>query len=351
MLDHDAAVIACDESGNDGENVSGAVAKVLSHGSTTMTIGQAHNLVTELRRRTGTQAPEMKAKQLLTPKNRAAAQWFLRQAIVRTQSLVALLEKDYFLTCKLIDLTLEEHMHARGFDLHTIGDMGQVATWIHDLAPQVFGNRWTNTLETFNGLLRCTEQTQSRVLLKALRGQLSDLAQRSVGLLADHVRLMYAGTRFLPGLNHLQTKSGTLERFRTLDPLICIFGLTVHHWSRVTGRELVIVHDRAKVLTQTTVEILKVYLAAPELVSAAYAGRGVVVRDVVQVDSAGDPRVQIADLLAGIGRSVAEAAIANDTHPLLEDLRPMIRPEAQFWGAGRSRALLDPQALAGISQP
>ncbi|GAA5196128.1 hypothetical protein GCM10023346_27800 [Arthrobacter gyeryongensis] len=53
------------------------------------------------------------------------------------------------------------------------------------------------------------------------------------------------------------------------------------------------------------------------------AGTGVGVTDIGLADSKADPRVQVADLLAGLGRVAAEDLSIGKSHPLLLSVKPM----------------------------
>lgn len=151
--------------------------------------------------------------------------------------------------------------------------------------------------------------------------------------------MVHDSTRFLPALARQQAGLDGAEKLRTLDPVILAIGQTARSWGQRTGREILIVHDVAKVLTPTMIENTKYHLARPELIAPSLKGSGVTVTDVRQVDSRDDARVQLADLLAGTGRLVAEQALLGIEHPLLEAIRPIIDPMS-VWGDIRAQALL-----------
>lgn len=102
-----AIVVACDESGNDGENLFGGDAAVFAHASVATSSEQAGAIMAELRHRTNAQPAELTSKDILRPKTLNSAQWLLRHPAVAGCSLVHLTEKRYFLTCKLFDSTVE----------------------------------------------------------------------------------------------------------------------------------------------------------------------------------------------------------------------------------------------------
>ncbi len=83
-----------------------------------------------------------------------------------------------------------------------------------------------------------------------------------------------------------------------LEPLVPALAETALFWSG-GRRSVAVVHDEQSALTRHRVARLRTYLAAavfpapPPLLT------------VIQVDSRHDPRVQVADLLAGIARRLA----------------------------------------------
>jgi hypothetical protein len=84
-----------------------------------------------------------------------------------------------------------------------------------------------------------------------------------------------------------------------LEPLVPALAETVLFWS-AGGRPVCVVHDEQSALTRGRVARLGAFLAGA--VSPAPAP----LRSFVQVDSKDDPRVQAADLLAGIARRRAQ---------------------------------------------
>ncbi|MFJ3472175.1 DUF3800 domain-containing protein [Microbacterium maritypicum] len=338
--------IACDESGNDGENLFGGTTTVFAHGSTSISKGEAENLVAELYRRMRSQSTELKSKAFLKPQHIATARWLLTEPSVKAESLVHLTEKRFFLSTKLFDSTVEEHMHNQGDDIYETDQAVFAAMLLYALASRQLGTAWDAALESFNRLLRITEENEIAPHLTALRKQLRDLGRRCSGTLHDLIGMVHDSTRFLPALARQQAGLDGAEKLRTLDPVICAIGQTAHSWSERTGREILIVHDVAKVLTPTMIENTKYHLDRPELITPSLEGAGVIVTDVRQVDSRDDARVQLADLLAGTGRVVAQQALLGVEHPLLEAVRPIIDPMS-VWGDIRAQALLsgDPSLL------
>ncbi|MGB7964283.1 MAG: DUF3800 domain-containing protein [Propionicimonas sp.] len=338
-----ALEVACDESGNDGENLFGGNATVFAHGSVAISSEQAESLMGELRRRTNAQSAELKSKDLLKEKNLDSAQWLLRHPAVAGHALVNLTEKRFFLACKLFDSTVEEQMHAGGLDIYAGDQALKVMMFLYSRAPEELGSAWDETLETYNLLLRSPDEAEMRGHLANLRAQLFALGQQCSGVLNDIVCMIWGGTGHLPVLARQQAGLDGREKLRALDPVLAAIGQTARTWSERSGQDVIVVHDIAKVLTPETIEDLKYHLARPDLVAPSLAESGIVIRDIHQVDSKTDARVQAADLLAGIGRAVAERALRGESHPLRHDFQPMVDPRS-MWGDVGSWMIMNPTA-------
>ncbi|WP_148615485.1 hypothetical protein [Nocardioides rubriscoriae] len=213
-------------------------------------------------------------------------------------------------------------MHARGIDIYA-GDLAlKVLMTLYKRAPRELGSAWDETLETYNHLLRSPGEAEIQARLAALQAQLLTLGQHCTGLLSDLIGMIWGGTPHLPELARQQAGLEGTRKLRTLDPALSAISQTARSWGMRSGRDVVVIHDDAKVLTPETIEDLKFHLARPDLVAPSLAGQGVTVRDIHQVDSKADARVQIADLVAGMGRTVAEEALHGEAHPLRHHLEP-----------------------------
>jgi len=146
----------------------------------------------------------------------------------------------------------------------------------------------------------------------------------------DVLGTVFAGFSHLGSLSKLQLGQGAEERLRTMDPLIAAIGAAAHFWAKISGRPVELVHDAAKELTPVKIEWAKRSLARPELIASSRQGLGSELTGVRLVDSKDDPRVQVADLLAGIGRAVGESMVNEKQHPLLPALMPMVS-SASLW--------------------
>lgn len=74
--------VACDESGNDGENLLSGRSTVFAHASVTLPPPNAAELMDEIRMRTRSQTTELKSKTILQPRHQATAKWLLSHPLI-----------------------------------------------------------------------------------------------------------------------------------------------------------------------------------------------------------------------------------------------------------------------------
>jgi hypothetical protein len=122
-----------------------------------------------------------------------------------------------------------------------------------------------------------------------------------------------------------------------LDPLIPAIVRAVGHWSG-GGEPVSIVHDQQNTLTAERVGQLRRLVGGPWLASLTL------------VDSRADPRVQVADVVAGVARKLASDELNGRADPRLTALlRPYVDPYSS-WGEPRSGGLLGAQPANGVSR-
>ncbi|WIX82512.1 hypothetical protein QRX50_17955 [Amycolatopsis carbonis] len=325
--------IACDESGSEGVNLIGANTDVFAHAGVRVDVGAAADCVGELRDRIGSPAVEYKANHLLRTKNRAALVWFLGPTgPLVGRAGVVLVDKALFVTGKVVDLLVDQVPYpdclARRPDSRT-------PTLHHD-GLRLHGPRWVEFLQSFTALLRTSQRRGPGVAPSeffAQRDVLSSLAR-----VPRYGGPLPAGPSPLAsnGLEHPQPGSIRLEPPRIdpspasehltelrdqlladpslvppLDPLMPALVDTVTHWHPTT-----VIHDEQPSLTPARLATL----LGPT-------------PDIRFVDSRADPRVQLADFLAGVTRRLAEDALHHRGDPELTALlRPYLLPQS-IWAA------------------
>lgn len=307
--------VACDESGSDGENLTGGNTDVFAHASVRLPVESAAAQVREIRDRIRSPAEEYKANHLLREKHRAVLEWLLAPAgPIHGNAQVHLIEKAYFVVDRAAGLLLGDRTVALGLYRTGRGNFGEA--------------RWREFLTVANQLLRVRNDGGPREPVDAFfrtvrslpsadgRGDLPHTLER---LAASRPRADSYRARLLDGPPLIPL----------LNPLLPAIVNTAAVWS-AGGRSVRLVHDRQNMLTPERIAWIE------ETARRAGIGFG----GLRLVHSRLDPRVQLADFLAGIARKLASDELNGRGDPALTALlRPYVDP-ASLWGDERSWALL-----------
>ncbi|MET9765139.1 hypothetical protein ABZ016_39820 [Streptomyces sp. NPDC006372] len=304
--------IACDESGSDGENLTGGNTDVFAHAGVSLPEPTAAAVVREIRDRIRSPAEEYKANHLLREKHRAVLEWLLSpDGPVHGQARVHLMEKTYFVVDRAMGLLLDDP--AEAVSLFRTG-------------RRTFGeDGWRAFLAAANHLLRVRHDGDP---VEAFYGTVDALCRAHPSTDAARILERLAATR--PRAESY--RAGFLDGpplVPVLNPLLPAIVRTAALWSG-DGRPVRLVHDRQNMLTPDRIAWIE---ETARRAGARLAGvRLVVARD--------DTRVQVADFLAGIARKIASEELNGRGDPALTALlRPYVDP-GSVWGDVRSRALL-----------
>jgi hypothetical protein len=263
--------IACDESGFSGSNLLDPVSPVITHASVDLAVPEAAEVVAIVRSRLGRRS-ECKSSQLLRPGQRPALEWFLR--FLHGRAHVHVIDKTGYVAARVLELFTEEPSYGAGTSLG------------RDHSDAVLAlRRHTGFLAAFVDLTRtrrvrlvghdaidrffATMPADLPALREVTRARVEEVM----------VRLIDEDRAFPP----------------PLEPLVPALAETLLFWS-AGERSVAVVHDEQSALTRGRVARLGAFLA--EAVSPAPPP----LRSFLQVDSRDDPRVQVADLLAGTAR-------------------------------------------------
>jgi hypothetical protein len=288
--------IACDESGSEGEKLIGGTTRMFAHASVDVDPARAADCIVELRGRTRSPAEEYKASVVLRAQNRAALVWLLGDAgPLARRAHVHLVEKQAYAVRELVAL---------------VDGPAPLADALHRDAPAEVGERtWTGLLSAFNDLMRA----RGRVDVELAGAELlrrADALPRSgaVGALGVLLHALDQDALLAP-------LTDTARMTPRLQPLVPALVAAVRHWGR-GGRPVLLVHDQQQALTARRVAHVR------ELLVDQGDGAGPLV-DVRLVDSRADARVQVADLLAGAARRIAEDRLdGHEDHALADLLAP-----------------------------
>ena len=336
-LDGAVVEIACDESGFSGTNLLDPALPLITHASVDLRIGEAVDLISTLRSGFEFSPNEFKSGQFL--RNLAASEALDRfLATLRGQAHIQVVDKEYFLTTRIVDLLLAEPSYGAGTSLTRANR--PAALTLYRSRHRAIGD-WRAFLAAFVELVRTRRRRrvepvaferffQARDAL--LRGRLGGRAEAVLGEL-DRGRVQAVLARLFAGDPAIPPP---------LEPMLPALADTVLFWSRGT-RQVLVTHDEQSALTAGRLRRLQQLLA-----EAAGDSPWVGVDDasplppgtsplagLVMVDSRDDPRVQVADLLAGMARRLPDLV---DDGPLQPFLSPTSLRDPE------SRSVPDPAA-------
>jgi hypothetical protein len=284
--------IACDESGFSGSNLLDPATPVITHASVDLGVDEAVALIAALRSRFRFSPSELKSGRFLrSPTAGDAVEWFL--TALRGRALVHLVDKEYFLAARIVDLFVGQPSYASGTSL-ACGDDGTVRGLYR--AGRSAGREWTAFLAAFVDLVRVKRRRSP-----------DPRAEERFFLTHDRLGL-------LPGLDRDRVRAVLIrlcEDDRSipppLEPMLPALAETVLFWSG-GQRPVLVFHDEQSALTAGRLRRLQQVLRSP-------AGAALLT-GLVTVDSRDDPRVQVADLLAGVARRLSG----------LRPLQPFVSP-------------------------
>ncbi|MGH3188283.1 MAG: DUF3800 domain-containing protein [Streptosporangiaceae bacterium] len=315
----DVVQIACDESGFSGTNLLDAPTPVFTHASVDLRVDEAVELIRVLRSRFWPSLSEFKSGQFLRgPQAGGALDWFL--AALRGRAHVHLVDKEYFLVTRIVDLFLAEPSYAAGTWLTQ--DHRPAALTLYR-AGRASGRDWSVFLAGFVELVRTKRRHQpDRSVVERFFQARDSLAGAGLGAEAEGVLDGLSRTRVWAILTRLADDDRSIPP--PLEPMLPALAETVLFWSG-GQRQVMVIHDEQSALTASRLRQLQQVLAdraglpAADARDAGAPSAGVSpLAGLVTVDSRDDPRVQVADLLAGIARRSPD--LGGDL------LRPLVSP-------------------------
>lgn len=325
-----ALEIACDESGWEGSNFAAANSDVIAYASVRLDIDVAAEWIRALRARSGQHSYEYKASHLLRTKGGPDLAGFLGPSgPVHGHARVHLTHKSCFMLGRALDLFIGGCVDAASLGLRPDQRLASRAARLCRTGPDTFGRQpWQAFLAATNLVLRANRRPQVHAPVDAFFAQVEALRTRDagnqVGEILDELRKRrheaYSARARLLDDHVLQP---------VLEPLIPALARTVLHWSRGL-HPVAVVHDEQSALTERRMRRIEQILAAPPLEMIRLPDRGHFIR-FRQVDSRTDPRVQVADLLAGVARRVATDELLGRSDPDLTTLlRPYVDPASRW---------------------
>ncbi|MEV0216252.1 hypothetical protein [Micromonospora sp. ALFpr18c] len=307
--------IACDESGFSGTNLLHSTAPVITHASVDLVVDEAVALITALRSGFRFSPQEMKSGQFLRrPGADEAVQWFLASLAGRAH--VHLIDKEFFLVTRIVDFLLAEPSYAAGTRLTR--DHRPAALALYE-AGRSAGSDWDAFLAAFVDLVRMKRRLPVQRTPQRFFQARDALRRHPLGAAAGTVLDGLDPSRVGAVVARLDTDDRSVPP--PLEPLLPALAETVLTWS-AGRRQVLVTHDEQSALTADRLTRLQRTLAGggasavdaerdgalatgPQLPDGVSPLAGL-----VMVDSRDDPRVQVADLLAGVARRLPEVVDA-----------------------------------------
>jgi hypothetical protein len=309
--------IACDESGSEGEKLVGGTTDAFAHASLHPPHDVAADCMDEVRRACRSPATECKASVVLRSQNHRVLTWLLGpEGPLHGHGHVHLTEKTFHLVAKIVAL---------------LGLDPGVAPTLYREGPQAFGpTGWPQLLTSFNDLMRAhvledgwaaandffdhAELVGGRRSGTGIGDALAEVAERRPRTAGDLAPLLD------------RSRAGSV-----LDPQVPGLVGAVVHWG-AGGDPVSVVHDVQATLTPDRMRHVEA--------ECRRLDPRVRLAGIRFVDSMTDPRVQVADLLAGAVRRIAAEALHGRGDPALAALVAPYVDRASIWGDPASWAHL-----------
>jgi len=285
--------IACDESGFSGSNLLHPATPVITHASVDLSVGEAVEVIAALRSEFRFSPNEFKSGQFLRSRQAGQAlDWLL--AALNGRAHVHLIDKEYFLVTRIVDLFLAEPSYAAGTRLSQ-GHRPAALTLYR--AGRSARSDWGVFLAAFIDLVRAKQRPRPdrRVVERFFQAR-DALLHDGLGAPAETVLHALRRTRVLTVLARLGHDDRSIPP--PLEPMLPALAETVLFWSG-GQRPVLVIHDEQSALTAGRLRRLQQVLAESAPSSPARVSP---LAGLVMVDSRDDPRVQVADLLAGVAR-------------------------------------------------
>jgi hypothetical protein len=294
-------LIACDESGFSGTNLLDAATPVFTHASVDLGVDEAHELLGVLRSGFRWSVDEVKSGQLLRGRG-ARERLEVLLAELSGRAHVHVVDKEYFLVTRIVDLFLAEPSYAAGTRLtqHHRADALALGR-----AGRASGRAWGAFLAAFVELVRTKgrHHPDRRALDRFFRAR----DAIAVGLDKEAGGVLERLTRSRVRAVMTRLAHGDRSIPPPLEPLLPALAETVLFWSG-GRRSVFVVHDEQSALTEGRLRRLQQVLA--DGVGAHEArdhgapppARVSPLAGLVAVDSRDDARVQVADVMAGVAR-------------------------------------------------
>jgi hypothetical protein len=316
--------IACDESGFSGGNlVGGGHSPVFAHASVRIESKTAGEVIQHLRREIGARGDgEYKSPEILRPRRRPIVLWLLGPSSpIHGHAHVHITDTKFFVLARLVDVLLGREpvrgIACPGRNPHT----RPMALVLYLSGEQSYGTaQWQEFLILSANLFRTNNRWLPKTPVQMFYAAVEAMGQTSAAADIQHVMRLLRSTRPIAEAmraSHLQNPKMT----PLMEPSLPALNRTVRYWGSQT-QTLSVVHDEQSALTPERIADIATAFAASD-------HPGHQLTDVRLVDSRREPRVQLADFVAGIARRLAADELKGRADPeIITLLGPLIDHES-----------------------
>ena len=328
--------IACDESGFSGGNlVGGGHSPVFAHASVRIESETARELVQSLRREIGARGDgEYKSPEILRPRRRPLVLWLLGASNpIHGNAHVHLADNRFFVLARMVDVLLSGQavrgIACPGRNPHT----RPLALALYRSGEQSYGTaRWQEFLTLSANLFRTNNRWLPKTPIQTFYAAVEAMAETSAAADVTQVMNLLRSTRPIAEA----TRSSHVQHPKLtplMEPLLPALNRTVQYWG--SGAEiLAVVHDEQSALTPERIADIA------QAFAASHPGHRLT--DVRLVDSRREPRVQIADFVAGIARRLAADELKGRADPEITALLGPLIDHESVWA--------EPSGLVSVQQ-
>jgi len=290
--------VACDESGFVGGSLFGGT-RVFAHASVHLDPDLAAELAGEVRARTGAGADELKASRLNRPWGRPVAHWLCGpDGPLLGRAVVHLTDTRLFGLARLAQVLLGDPIPEGWWGADEDHSTWRQALRLDAVVSGLPGEQERRILDGARDLLWLTRSRRARITAESWAAVISEVVDT-----LDNAEdgLFLAGWASPAALRRSRAYVAAPPTSPLTEPLLPALRWAVCHWS--AHGDVSVVHDEQSVLTPGRVS------AIAEELEVSHPGRRLA--GFVRVDSRHDPRVQIADLVAGVVRRSVEDRLAG----------------------------------------
>jgi hypothetical protein len=317
--------IACDESGFSGGNlVGGGHSPVFAHASISLQPETAAELIKHLRREIGARGTgEYKSPEILRPRRRPLLLWLLGSSSpIHGNAYVHLTDTRFFVLARMIDVLLGGQpvsgITSPGRDART----RPMALVLYMSGERAYGtSRWQEFLNLSANLFRTNNRWLPKTPVETFYAAVDSMAEFSATADLREVMDLLRSTRTIAEA----TRASYLENPKLtplMEPLLPALNRTVQHWGSY-AQTISVIHDEQSALTPERIaDIATAY-------AAGHPGGQLI--DIRLVDSSREPRVQIADFVAGIARRLASDQLEDHADPEISALLSPLVDHESVW--------------------